>query len=154
MIKISCRDLERIRVNPLLYGQTLANGLKDGGGRYGMFQYFKSIAQKVHQGKMDVNQGLAELGNKFSTFEDTKKNKIKQEELYRQFVDYCNAYEKKGFIYSDGEHNMNWNMTDEGLLFGRTPWISPIAGITIAIFYYRKKMTGAKSLDTRCYSST
>ncbi len=124
MISITCASLEAVRQNPAAYGQLLASGDgKKGGGGHGMFACVQDVARLVHLGELTVTQAVKELHNKFLRFDDTSKNKQKQDKLVEQFVKYCHQYEKQGFEFVDGWRLMKWDFTTDVRLSGRTPWV-------------------------------
>lgn len=124
MIKIRCTSLEDVRKNPQVYAQLLALGDgKNGGGTYGMFAYWQDVAKQVHQHDLTVSQGIKELQNKFIRFDDTPKNKAKQDRLLEQFVKYCNLYDKNKFAFVDSKRQMKWELHDGVMLTGFTPWV-------------------------------
>ena len=107
MLKIRCSTLETVRASPLVYAQLLAFGDgKNGGGTFGMFAHFQAVACRVHQNELTVSQGVKELQNKFIRFDDTPKNKAKQDKLLEQFVKYCHQYEKNKFAFVDSKRQI------------------------------------------------
>lgn len=124
MIKIPCSILEQVRKNPMAHAQFLATGDKPKtGGTHGMFAYFKDVVKQVHTKEFTVSEGIKELENKFARFDDTLKNKNKQNKLFDGFVEYCKAYEKMGFELADTKHQMKWDLLPTVRLTGHTPWV-------------------------------
>ncbi len=124
MIKIPCSILEQVRRNPSAHAQFLATGDKPKtGGSRGMFAYFKDVVKLVHTKEFTVSEGIKELENKFARFDDTLKNKNKQNKLFDDFVEYCNAYNKMGFEFADTKHQIKWDLLPTVRLTGHTPWV-------------------------------
>lgn len=124
MLKIRCTSLEDVRKNPLAYAQLLANGdARNGGGTHGMFAYWQDIAKRVHSNELTVSKGVKELQNKFIRFDDTPKNKAKQDGLLEQFVLYCNLFDKNEFALVDGRRQMKWELYAGVMLTGLTPLV-------------------------------
>ena len=111
MLKIRCSTLESVKNDPLAYAQLLALGDgKNGGGTYGMFAYWQDVAKLVHQNELTISKGVKELQNKFIRFDDTLKNRSKQDKLLEQFVKYCSLYDKNKFAFVDSRRQMKWEL--------------------------------------------
>lgn len=124
MLRIRCSTLETVKASPIAYAQLLAFGDgKNGGGTYGMFAYWQDVAKLVHQNELTVSQGVKELQNKFIRFDDTAKNKAKQDKLLEQFVKYCTLYDKNKFAFVDSKRQMKWELFSGVMLTGLTPWV-------------------------------
>ncbi len=124
MIKIKCSILEQVRRNPTAHAQMLASGGKDQrGGPPGMFGHWKNLVKKVHTSELSLNDGIKELQNKFSQFQDNLANKTKQTKLLDEFVTYCEKYNQLGFKFADTRHNINWEIVPTITLTGHSPWV-------------------------------
>ncbi len=124
MIKIRCTSLEDVRKNPSAYAQMLAKGdAKTSGGTYGMFAYWQDVAKQVHQQQLTPTEGIKELQQKFMRFDDTPRNKAKQDKLVEQFVRYCRQYDKNEFAFVDGKRQMKWELYAGVMLTGLTPLV-------------------------------
>lgn len=122
MLKIRCTSLEDVKQNPKAYAQLLASGdAKKGGGTHGMFAYWQDVAKLVHQQELNISQGIKELQNKFIRFDDTARNKAKQDKLLEQFIPYCRLFDKNKFALVDGRRQMKWELYAEVMLTGLTP---------------------------------
>lgn len=124
MLKIRCSSLEDVKQNPQAYAQLLAlTDGKSGGGTYGMFAYWQDAARQVHEHDLTVSQAIKHLQNKFIRFDETPKNKAKQDRLLEQFVKYCRLYDKNNFAFVDSRRHMKWEIHNGVMLTGLTPWV-------------------------------
>jgi hypothetical protein len=124
MIKIRCTSLEDVRKNPAAYAQLLiSDNAKISGGTHGMFAYWQDVAKLVHLQKLTPTEGIKELQQKFMRFDDTPRNKSKQDHLMEQFVKYCKQYDKNEFAFVDGKRQMKWELYAGVMLTGLTPLV-------------------------------
>lgn len=125
MLKIRCSILEDVRNNPVAYAQLLAlDDPKNGGGTHGMFAYWQDVAKLLHTNDLkSTSEAIKELQNKFMRFDDTIRNKAKQDKLLEQFVRYCKQYEKNAFAFVDTRRQMKWPIHANVMLTGLTPWV-------------------------------
>jgi|GEM_PF-4882858 len=115
--------LEVVKKNPTLYGQLLAStNEKQQKGRHGMFACFQEAAKMVHDG-LKVKDGVEALKQRFTVYKVTSANLRKQEQLLKQFVNYCRQYKENDFEFIDGWRNIKWPLLPETQLTGRTPWV-------------------------------
>lgn len=124
MIKIRCTSLEDVRKNPAAYAQLLvSDNAKVSGGTHGMFAYWQDVVKLVHLQKLTPNEGIKELQQKFMRFDDTPRNKSKQDHLLEQFVQYCKQYDKNEFAFVSGKRQMKWELYAGVMLTGLTPLV-------------------------------
>ena len=143
MIKISCSKLEQVKNNPRLYGQMLAIGEgKKGGGQHGMLACIKDTIREVHLGEITAMQGIKELHRRFLRFDETPKNKTRQEKLSEYYHVYHKQFAQKKWDFLHGTKNMNWPVHKEVVLTGHTPWIFKNEDGFIAYYITETAVTG------------
>jgi hypothetical protein len=122
MLKISCSILEKVRANPMAYGELIAVNNIKARGSYGMFSCWKDIARQIHVGKYSFNEGVTALKKKFSNYEENSINRAKQNRLLNQLSNYFKNYEAKEFEYISANKHIKWDIIPDVHLTGYTPW--------------------------------
>lgn len=124
MIRISCTNLEQVRVAPAQHGKMIATIEKPkSSGRRGMFTCWQEAASSFHTTNVSVSETVKLLQKKFMQFDENLVNSRRQAKLADQLTNYCALYEKSKFEFIDSKHHMNWDIVAGVRLTGNTPWV-------------------------------
>lgn len=122
MLTVSCSVLENARKDPAFYVQSLLNGVERK-GQQGMFSYWRSVARLIHEKQIEIGEAIGILENKFSRFNPTAANKVKQNGLIESLIRYNREFLKNNFEFEKGGKRILWDIHNEVRLTGNTPWV-------------------------------